>query len=136
MGLNATAMVEGKEIGADQCMVQPRADMGEAGQCRETRKSPACAEDPGGFLAHLHEMSAVLVLLGVRGRAVGGVKSAKQVTQGSGMLPTFVLKSPARMTCPDATVAALGCLVSVICLILSCAAAGLRLRVVCSRRLQ
>lgn len=65
----------------------------------------------------------------------GGFISPKQVTRESGMLPTFALKSPARMTCPDATVAALRCLVSVICLILSCAAAGLSLRVVCSRHL-
>lgn len=65
MGLNATAMVEGEEIRAEQCMVQPRADMGEAGQCRAVRKSPAHAEDHGGFLAHLHEMNAVLIVLGV-----------------------------------------------------------------------
>ena len=39
--------------------------------------------------------------------------SPKQVTQESEMLPTFALKSPAKMTCPGATVAALRCLVRV-----------------------
>ena len=53
-------------------MVQPRAGAGEAGQGRDVRESPACAEDHGGALAHLHEMSAVLVVLGVCGQAVGG----------------------------------------------------------------
>ena len=72
MRLNATAMDEGEEVGADQRMVQPGTGAGEAGQGRDVGESPACAEDHGGVLAHLHEMSAVLVVLGVCGQAVGG----------------------------------------------------------------
>ena len=72
MGLNATAMDEGEEIGADQCMVQPRAGAREAGKGRDVGESPACAEDHGGVLAQLHEVSAMLVVLGVCGQAVGG----------------------------------------------------------------
>ena len=44
LGLNATAMVEGEETGAEQCMVQPRAGTGEAGQGRDVVKSLAHAQ--------------------------------------------------------------------------------------------
>ena len=91
-------------------MVQPRAGTREAGQGRDVREGLTCAEDHGGVLAHLHEMGTMLVVLGVWGQAVWGYVA--KVTQESEMLPTFALKSPARMTCPD-TVAALRCLVSV-----------------------
>ena len=65
MGLNATAMNEGEETGADQRMIQSRAGTREAGQGRDVREGSACAEDHGGVLAHLHEVCAMLVVLGV-----------------------------------------------------------------------
>ena len=49
MGLNATAMIEGDETGAEQCMVQLRAGTGQAGQGRDARKSPAHAGGPWRF---------------------------------------------------------------------------------------
>ena len=65
MRLSATAVDEGEEVWADQCVVQPRAGTREAGQGRDVRECPACAKDHGGVLAHLQEMSAMLVVLGV-----------------------------------------------------------------------